>query len=701
MRLTLRTLLAYLDDLLEPAETKEIGEKIKNSKDVRDLIARIQEVMRRRRLTAPDVEGPDAGIDPNTVAEYLDNNLSPEQIVDVEKVYLESDVHLAEVAAIQQIMTLVLGEPVEPSQESLDRMYALLPDGGDIKTNSEGNGQPDAVPSSENKSVQKKSDPVEPVEKSTTQPKPEESLIPEYLKGTPSWKRMLLYGVGIAVALFWIGLLAYDYTGTKSPKEEITQNDQQPHQKIPLENKLPVKKEIVPNVPPKNNDNKPPALPRKIQPPVIAQIPVEKMILPVVPPVVPPKKQPLAAETLQYTSNSGLLLRFDKKKKEWFVMPRRAIIHAQEIIATPQPFSSTIKVGDDLCEVTILGQSTIQTTNPTLKTSWGISLVEGRLLIESKHEPETFPKEGILLRIASHQQVWLLKLTSPKTVCGIEVRLNQPFSLDEKPVAYPYSGMLYVLSGAVNLTDAKGTTNSFAAGFATPLLAEFPPKKKLPEAPAPKDAKGAATTSPPVTALPSLVTLPDWLEYNTTPLSRTTRKYSLLFEKEFDIDQSVALNVSPMVSDSRPKIAELSVQCLALTRNVPAMVEALAQAEHEEARLAAIVGLRIWLGTTPGTTETLHNELVKVFAKDDVDSVYRLLWGYSQKDATDRLIANQLVIWLANDHVAIRELSFYYIQQLAGQTHSYRPLGTPAQRNAAIRRWQDHVEKNNGLKKKN
>ncbi len=36
--------------------------------------------MRRRRLTAPTLSGPGVGIDPNTVAEYLDNTLPPDGV---------------------------------------------------------------------------------------------------------------------------------------------------------------------------------------------------------------------------------------------------------------------------------------------------------------------------------------------------------------------------------------------------------------------------------------------------------------------------------------------------------------------------------------------------------------------------------------------------------------------------------------------
>ena len=77
MRLTLRTLLAYLDDILEPAQAKEIGSKISESNFAVELVNRIRDVMRRRRSTSPDLVGPPSGLDANVVAESLDNVLPP------------------------------------------------------------------------------------------------------------------------------------------------------------------------------------------------------------------------------------------------------------------------------------------------------------------------------------------------------------------------------------------------------------------------------------------------------------------------------------------------------------------------------------------------------------------------------------------------------------------------------------------------
>ena len=126
MRLTLRTMLAYLDDILDPEDTKQLGQKITESDFASDLVYRTLNSKRRVNLSAPRLDGTGIGSDPNSVAEYLDNTLEESRIPEFEKICLESEMHLGEVASCHTILTKVVEEPIEINDALRTRLIQLI-----------------------------------------------------------------------------------------------------------------------------------------------------------------------------------------------------------------------------------------------------------------------------------------------------------------------------------------------------------------------------------------------------------------------------------------------------------------------------------------------------------------------------------------------------------------------------------------------
>ncbi|MEI8318799.1 MAG: hypothetical protein WCH79_12720, partial [Planctomycetia bacterium] len=126
MRLTLRTLLAWMDGVLPPDEQSQLGEKVEGSPVACQLVTRIGACVGNPHLSAPRINGKGLAVDPDTVAQYLDNTLASERLEAFETICLESDMHLAEVAACHAILAEVAKHPeVLPPLDAAHRRQLL------------------------------------------------------------------------------------------------------------------------------------------------------------------------------------------------------------------------------------------------------------------------------------------------------------------------------------------------------------------------------------------------------------------------------------------------------------------------------------------------------------------------------------------------------------------------------------------------
>jgi len=125
MRLTLRTLLAWLDGVLPEDEQQQLGAKVSSSAVATHLVERIRTAVGRTTIGAPRPDGRGLTEDPNSVAEYLDNTLSAEQLEAFERICIESELHLAEVAACHGLLAEVARDPAVEHRLQLEERQRI------------------------------------------------------------------------------------------------------------------------------------------------------------------------------------------------------------------------------------------------------------------------------------------------------------------------------------------------------------------------------------------------------------------------------------------------------------------------------------------------------------------------------------------------------------------------------------------------
>ena len=717
MRLTLRTLLAYLDDVLEPSQTKEIGAKIQESPVAAALVSRVREVIRRRRLGAPEVVGGMQGVDANIVAQYLDNTLTDDQVADIERVCLESDLHLAEVAACHQILTLVLGEPLELPQSRRDRFYALGPVSSDSRL----------APSSEPPAAV----PTRPLAIAEPIPATRDfhEGLPDYLKPTP-WSRRVAPVVGIAIvaiaAVFAIGLdrnLGRSLMGggqPGAPAVTTTEPAATPPAPPRPQAGAPTTAQATPPGQPSPDGSMPPAvamaelppgidpappadapepgtepvakpLPMPPQPgaalpmdlnqpaPAVATAPTNAVAMAPAPAPAPMPAEPLPPQTepqeritvrVQYTSVEGILIRQEVSDGQWYVQPRRSELHPEEVLACPEPFEAALELDDGKLLVTLLGNTVVQLLPPTAEQKVRLLVKRGRLLV-SRGAGDQVPA----IELTCADQTWKIDLTAPQTAFSLDMQVRPPAGIPFPPTPEWMTAAIYLTKGNATVHRGPGAELPLAAGSMHWL---YRPETMEPD---------------------GLGKFPDWAVTDNRQGSAILKRYATLFEREFDAKSAVNQFLPALTRDPRPKIAELSTLCLGTMEDYPSLTAALVRSEHAEARAAAAAQLRVWLIQNPDRVELLEKNLMQHYPGNESQAVLQLLTGFPPAAARDRAVAFQLVEWLRSNFVEVRELAIGQIEALAGRRYDYRPLGSPSQREPGIQRWMTHIEKEGALVK--
>ncbi len=679
MRLTLRTLLAYIDDTLEPQQAREIGQKVAESPPARELIERIRQVVRRRRLSAPEVASGDANFDANTVAQYLDSSLPDEEISILEEKCLADDQRLAEVASCHQILTLVLGEAAHVPPTARARMYELVRDPVQTarrKERVQGLGERKIT--------------------ATNHEDADEKLLLGLPGGSGGHMRFwtpFLAGcllVGALVAL-WMSMGGFGHRElAQLDTSEKGNTEPTPDKKLPDTTPRPADPVQVPAKGPEHAAETPP-------PPVKDTVPDRTP--PVVEKPATPANLPPTIERPAFTSPAGtrriemgrptliagvpnMLLEREPSEQVWTRLPpEKGRVWATDQLLVLPGYRAQVQLDcgvqmvlwgslPELARSALPLYETQVTINSQPGLDLDLTLSRGRVVFTN------VKKEGpAYIRVRFGPEIWDVTLHEPNSEAALELLAScVPYTGAGSKEAPDVDVALLVFKGEVSLREKVQEFLLRANSIVT------------------WDNGTGASSRP-----NELPRLPNWYllkEDISTPAARDTlgaleNLGRVTTTKKLDVALSECLHSTDAAT------RQLAVRCQAALGDASAMFGAMADEKHPEVRAAGVEGLRHLLAVSPDSSRDLERlAKEKSLNEKQVATIRRLLQGFPTQQWLDPRIQATVVDYLLYDKLIIRQLAYSLLLRSypEGQKIGYDPAGDLRKREHACEEWKALVQ---------
>jgi hypothetical protein len=710
MRLTLRTMLAYLDDVLDPADAETLKKKIEESDFASGLVARIRGVLKKLRMDAPKLDGKGMGNDANTVAEYLDSALTQDRVAEFERVCLESDKHLSEAASCHQILTIVLGKAADVPPDLRERIYVLgNPERAQAQAAQSAAAAapaaslvPPPVPAGNGKPVQR--------------PAPLE--VPEYLRAGRSSTVWPILGFTAATLL--LGLVALRALGpfdknhpvaklfagqpvvAEAPSAPAAPTDIKPkvEEKTPATatDTAPAATDTFPSTPapssPTENvvaatPNAQPATATDLLPPespdkVVVAVPApstapapaatetpDTTVPPVPPPAVaitpklPTPKlpssteapKPKPADVGRYTSDGQLMATLDPNDGLWYVKQPQEILSAGERLVVLPPYRPQLALPSAV-QLNFAGEASLRMEEPDENRIPRVSVAYGRFLAA------TAGKAGAQVQLDLSGVKGQLTLVDADSVLAVKVARWVPPG--EDPEAAP--GLLVIEMYNAN---GRATWEQGESKFDIPA----------------RHVHVYVGTDPPETHGPFFS--PDWIDSKS--IKPIDREAATALERLIDFERPLNLSLQEVTSKDRA-VKALAARCLAALGEFEPILRELSDGNQYSFWASEFDALQQALSRSPETAAKVRQTL-SLLRSVDGKEMYRLLWGYGEEQLAQGAAA-QLVKSLEHEQMDLRVLAYNNLVAITGVFGTYRPERAPAAQKPAIQNWKDRKDKN-------
>ena len=695
MRLTLRTLLAYLDDRLSPGNARELGQKLANSPFATELAERIGTVVRRRRLAKESAD--QKTIDANLIAEYLDDQLTPELIALIEKEILASDQSLAEVAATHQILGL-LSDPVEIDPALKERLYKLDPALGD-----EVDSDSAAVPSDD--------------QTQTWQPLQKQA---ETQRRSP----MILLAV---MVLGWFVLLATDpkrdpipgvASNAKSneaqegnntdsdqavakpdvlPDQDDSTAAQNPdttqalastttpaiEQPVTEQNSDIIAKPPQTAVEPDTVASTTPDVAPNVMPPKTATNSASEDIPPATEPDTPAPATPAVSRFVELMDTSRSVMLQDEAS-QWIWAESLGIdptknwadaLSAQHAVIG-SPFSARLVAKDAGWAAEVVGPAIFRVDE---SERLRIRMVEGRLLIRkygNVDEPTPFSL------IAGGKTVDI-EIPENQSVVGVAVVAATPDILGDSDSDTTANLLPLDNAKLIRVSAPDQSISIRADGSDDPLVIAEATSWNWDSG---KDITSAANG----------VEIAEWVF--DAKAAKSQLQTELIAETAASLRKtgSITSALRELTEHKNPQIASSAVDQLSLLRSVDELVELMLKGKDEVVRHHAIAGLTMISNQTSAGSGAIRSSLETRLPEADLSNAMKLIRGVSKVGAEDRRTSAWLVGMLESSRVAFRDLAIFNLEELTGERNGFFASDESSRRSAAVRRWNRFLDRNDG-----
>lgn len=704
MRLTLRNLLLYLDHQMAPGDAEDFAEKIKQSEFATGLIERIRSVTRVRRMPAPKLDEKGLGGDANFIADYIENLLPAERIKEFDKLCLDSDMQLAEVASCHHILTLVLAQPVQPSDELRDRIYNV----------------PQLAAKEHVRAEESHAAPTPPVvppplpakeaadEAAASLASHSSEAVPDYLRAGRSsnfWPiAATIAATFLLVALILRAMGPFDnrhplakWLGA-APSEEVADADVVPPPSLPparpssvsTDTPAETTEDAAPPAPPSTVTESSDTAPAKADatetpaepPPEPAKPPVEVAANTPAPPTTggsfkkpsPPEKpvaptegepetkkpEPAAAlEVGRFISDEQVLGRFEPNMGVWMRVPPRALLVADEPLVSFPAFRPQIALGAG-AQVTFVDSGLFRVLAPTPEGAPQMFVDQGKLLVVTDGKP------GAQLRLNLAGLEGTLTFAAPGAEVAIEVRYYLPPGAKTDVNSSVRVIEIFTVSGAAQWQEPDIDPVAIPANHAFTFV-----EKSVAEVRGPYKA-------------------PDWIDVRQVGASSLDRDTRLLLDRALGFERSLNLTLEERAEDRKVEVRSLAARCLAeLKQFAPALTNL------RDPRLASFWtydadALRGAIAKGPASAKLVRDQ-IGASREMDASLLYRLLVGYSPEQlATDG--AAELVDALEHPELDVRVLAFDNLWRITGAMFNYRPERKPDMNRTAVLRFRERLK---------